>query len=137
MLLRLRHFDERRAPFGAFVDLVARQAAGRLKARTACRQAWEFLVDPQGADPADATGDDADDGRVRLTRFQTEAPGLALADFRHDLRLALDRASARLAETLALPGRGFEHRSVSRATWFRRRVELRRWLLAHGLAPPP
>ena len=72
VLRRLRHFDERRAPFGAFVDLVARRAAERLKAKAARRRAWEILVNPQFPDPADPTGDDADDGDGGTTLFHAE-----------------------------------------------------------------
>jgi hypothetical protein len=137
VLTRLRHFDESRAPFGAFVDLVARRAANRLKARAARRRAWELLVDPQSSDPTDPTGDDADEGADRTTVFRAEDRHLAFADLRHDLRAALEGAPGRIADTFTVFDAGHDaHQPVSRTTWFRRRVELLRWLLAHGLAPP-
>ena len=131
VLLRLRHLDEEKAPFGAFIDLVARRAAERLKAKIARRWAWELLVDPSEPDYAG----EGDDGGG-YSPFCAEDPRFALVDFRHDLKVALDRAPPRIAQTFALPGGGSARRPVSRATWFRHRVELRRWLLAHGLAPP-
>ena len=136
VLTRLRHFDESRSPFGAFVDLVARRAAERLKARAARRRAWELLVDPQAPDPDDPTGDDADERVFRATVFRAEDRHLACADLRHDLRTALERAPGRVADTLTLFGAGLSQAPASRATWSRRRAELKRWLLAHGLAPP-
>ena len=136
VLARLRHFDEGRSPFGAFVDLVARRAAERLKARAARRRVWELLVDPQALDPADPTGDDADERVFRITVFRAEDRHLAFADLRHDLRTALERAPGRVADTLMRFGAACPETQVPRATWSRRRAELKRWLLAHGLAPP-
>ena len=136
VLLRLRHFDERRAPFGAFVDLIARRAAGRLKARAARRRERELLLNPQFSDPVGLSEDGADDQDCRTTLFYADDPRFARAEFRHDLRAALDGAPARIAGTFALVGAGPNRPPASRTTWYRRRVELRRWLLAHGLAPP-
>ena len=118
VLVRLRHFDESRSPFGAFVDLVARRAAARLKARAAQRRAWET----PGLEVVALSGE--------------EDRGLAFADLRHDLRTALERASGRVADTLMMVGAACPEARIPRSTWFRHRVELRRWLLAHGLAPP-
>lgn len=136
ILLRLRHFDAGRGPFGAFIELVARRAAGRLKARIVRRWMQEFLVNPHLPDPVDYSDEGADDQDGRLTLFFADDRQFAVVEFRHDLRAALERAPGRIIDTFRAFEDGGECPLATRTTWYRRRVELRRWLLAHGLSPP-
>ena len=129
VLRRLPFFDEQRSPFGAFVDLVARHAAGRLWRKASHRQCWEGRSHPH-VDPAGFSWDADDEETVN-------DPGFESADLRHDLKAVFENAPAQIIGTfLVMVADGDDH-PASRTTWYRRRVELRRWLLAHGLAPPP
>ncbi len=126
VLLRLRHFDPSRGPFGAFADLTARHAAQRLK-RRAVRERGTVL--PAGVlENAKVTNPWSEPG---------SGTACSAADLGRDLGRALVQAPPRVAETFAAFAAGTADRPpMPRTTWHRRCRALRLWLLAHGVGPP-